>query len=318
MREYGVALIVTLGACGEEAAPDPPVRLELVGETPVFAGDFDRIIGFDGQQRFVVSDGTQLLRMVDGQLEPVPGGEGFGTGAVGQDHFGNTIITSHTTGDLARLVDTPELVTPQPPSTFLPAGLPSLAFWVSTPGGASFGAILDDGADQWRTSSLDVTRSLRAGDGNRYALARGFLMGVAASNELSEQLACAEILDAQCTGQFIGSDRTPDAETHLALLGPRPGVQFFNTTTLVVRSVQLPDGLGIRRGHTGLRGTLVQATDEVRGQDSLWFLPPDGDEFIRFLTLPDPAAAEGMTLLSDGVGKLYVENAGELHVLVEE
>src|SRR5688572_9305008 len=226
MREYGVALIVSLGACAEEAVPAPPVRLALVGETPLFNSDFDRIIGFDGQQRFVVSDGTRLLRMVDGQLEPVPGGEGFGEGDVGQDHFGNTIITSHTTGELAVLVDTPELVTPQPPSTVLPAGLPSLAFWVSTPGTASFGAILDQGADQWRNSSLDATRSLRAGDGNRYALARGFLMGVGATNELSEQLACSQFLDAQCTGEIIGSDRTSNQHTNLAFLGPRPGVQF--------------------------------------------------------------------------------------------
>ena len=314
MRVFGVlaAGLAMTTACGEDV-PAPPVTLEERAEIPVLSEFLDA--AFDRDDTLVVMDGTGLRRLVGTRLDLVPNSGEFAQGTFGVDRDGTLLVGSLFSSSLARLDGAPVFLTPVPAQFEAPVGTPAGAYWIRVRG-ATTSMVLPPGMTMWTQNSLDLSRTLRAPDGTRYAIVDGDVVRMGADDTLEIIASCAEFGGATCgRAQLAGLD----ADGHIALadVGAR-GVPFLDPVAGTFRFVELPASLLVIDARASVQGTVAAARDPDRdNQRSLWFLAPGAAAFERFHTLPELSGGE-LRLLADGDGTLFLADAGKLNEVVVE
>lgn len=308
--------LVLLGivACG--GAPERAGRLELVAAVPPPAAD--RGMAFDPDNKLVLMDGTSLRRLEGVRLDIVPNSQAYAFGSIGVDRDGVLLVASLNISTLARLE--PAGATPVgpgfPTTAFSPVGTPSGSYYLRSFTGTS-SLVLAPGAAGWTESTLDLSRSLRAPDGTRFAIVEGDVVILDPADTPVPVGDCSVFGGGNCSGLEL-SGLADDGRVFLGRPGDRR-VGLLDAATGELEQIALPGALEVAAFGGGAQLGLLVAVDPDRGDEaSAWILEPGRAAFSRIATLPPTFDGVPPTILVDRAGAPHLFYAGEMLRVVLE
>jgi len=313
-------LVVVVGLAGGVAAcggsSSTPAHLEPAGQLTFITVDTPAT--FDTHDSLVMMDASSgLRRLVGNRLVAVSGGGSFTFGRFGTDRDGAVLMGSLGNALLARLEDddTVTLINPQVPTGFdTILGAPSGSYYISSRG-VEHSLVLPPGGAAWVDSGRLLDRTLRAPDGEVYAIENGDVVRLGTDDSPTPVGACSDFSGGLCTDlELAGVDA--DGGLTMGRVG-NADVHVLDPGTGTFAEIDLPGALQIDSIAAGSQYTLVVADDPDRGREqSLWILLQGTDELLRIASLqltsvpPIPLvdhAGNGFVIVDDQLQAVVVD-----------